>query len=65
MEPVVHLDLFVQRDAVPICGWLAVEGQPREVFAGYLEFLALLERVVGPREPVHGGGEGGPSPVNS
>jgi hypothetical protein len=47
VEPPVHLDLLIEPGSSPIAGWLNVAGASPLAFSGYLELLALLERVVG------------------
>ncbi len=46
VEPHLHLDLFVKPGTEPIAGWLTVDGERRQAFTGYLEFMALIERVL-------------------
>ena len=47
MDPLLHFELLVKPGTEPIAGYLKVEGQPDVEFTGYLEFMALLERLVG------------------
>ena len=46
MNPLLHLELLVKPGVDPIAGWLKMDGQPDIAFSGYLEFMALLERLV-------------------
>ena len=46
MDPLLHLELLVQPGADPIAGWLKIDGEDDVPFSGYLEFMALLERLV-------------------
>ncbi len=46
MDRLVHLELLVEPGAEPIAGRLKVDGEPDVAFSGYLEFMALVERLV-------------------
>ena len=46
MDPLLHLDLLVKPGADPIAGFLKLDGQDDVPFTGYLEFMALIERVL-------------------
>ena len=46
MDPLVHLDLLLQRGTEPIAGWVEGARGERLAFSGYLEFMALIERLL-------------------
>ena len=46
MDPLVHLDLLLQRGTEPIAGWVEGAQGERLAFSGYLEFMALIERLL-------------------
>ena len=50
MDPLVHLELDLRRGVDPIAGWLEATPGVRVPFTGYLEFLALLERILSDTE---------------
>ena len=52
MDPDVHLELVLRPGVVPVAGWLRRAGEPQHAFSGYVELMALVERlnVAGPRE---------------
>lgn len=45
MDPLLHLELVVKPGVDPIAGWLLPAGGNKIAFSGYLEFMAVLERV--------------------
>ena len=46
MDPLVHLGLLVQRGTDPVAGWVELAPGQRLPFTGYLEFMALIERLM-------------------
>ncbi|MGN6170757.1 MAG: hypothetical protein ACTHQQ_21700 [Solirubrobacteraceae bacterium] len=38
-----HIQLWIDPDAEPICGWVAAEDGEREEFAGWVELTAAIE----------------------
>jgi hypothetical protein len=38
-----HIQLWIDPDSDPICGWMAAEDGEREEFAGWVELTAAIE----------------------
>jgi hypothetical protein len=42
-DRIVHIELWIDPDSEPICGWVAAEDGEREEFAGWVELTAAIE----------------------